>query len=68
MGEYNATPAQLDYKWEGKALRIRDLGDGTLSVTTPAVSDRVVSKSLVLAIDSDGNLSTRPITATKEQP
>ena len=58
-GEYGATQKQLDYRWESKALTIRDLGDETVSVTTPVVSDRIFDKSVVIVIDSEGNISTR---------
>ncbi len=50
---------QLDYRWEEEALTIRDLGDDTVSITTPAATDRIVPKALVIVIDSDGKISTR---------
>jgi hypothetical protein len=58
-GQYGVTPKQLDYRWEGKTLRIHDLGDKTVSVTTPLVTDQIVGKSLIIVIDPVGNITTR---------
>jgi hypothetical protein len=58
-GQYDATPKQLDFRWESKALTIRDRGDETVAVTTPVVSDRIIEKSVVIVIDPKGNISTR---------
>ncbi len=58
-GAFTASAAHLDYRWDGKSLTIRDLGDGTVSVTTPAETDRIVDKAVVLVIDFEGNIATR---------
>ena len=65
-GQYGATAKQLDYQWEGKALTIRDLGDDTVSVTTPLVIDQIVDKTFVIVIDSAGNITTRKPKDTDE--
>jgi hypothetical protein len=65
-GLYSTTPTQLEYQWQGKALTIRDLGDKTVSVTTPAVTNQIVDKSLVIMIDSEGNITTRTPKASDE--
>ena len=67
-GHYGAIPKQLDYRWDSKTLTILDLGDETVSVTTPVVSNRIIAKSLVIVIDSEGNIATRtPKEADKKQ-
>ena len=65
-GQYGVTSKQLDYRWESKALTIRDLGDKTVSVTTPLVSDQIVDKSLIIVIDPAGNITTRTSKRTDE--
>lgn len=66
MGQYGVTPKQLEYRWESKTLTIRDLGDKTVSVTTPVVSDQIVDKSLIIVIDPEGNITTRTPKHTDE--
>ncbi len=58
IGEMGAGPDDLDFQWDGKELTIRDLGGETVFLTTPAETDRVFDKSLVIVIDSEGNIST----------
>ena len=58
-GKYRTSADELEYQWDGKVVTIRDLGNETVSVTTPVVRGQVVKKSLVIMIDSAGALSTR---------
>jgi len=59
LGSTGVSPKHFEYRWDDKTLTVKDLGDGTVSVSTPLVNDEIVSKELVVVIDAEGQISTQ---------
>jgi len=59
-GNFSTSPLELRYDWNGNVLTIKDLGDNTVSVTTPLVKNVIVKKSDLIIISPEGELIIWP--------